>query len=526
MNRGPIDTAWDMVVIGGGITGAGVFRRATALGYRVLLVEQKDFAWGTSSRSGKLVHGGLRYLAQGQPRTSYHSVRERERLLAELPGLVDLIDFALPTPKGGLPIQLGMKVMFDIWDAMAGRRNHRFLDADAMRDLVPGLDTRGRPGFVYGDGSTDDARLVLRILQQGIDQGGTARNYTKVQSLGRSEDGRVRTVELVDAESGVEIEVEAKVVVNATGAWVDELRAPLGKAPIIRRLRGSHLLFPQAKLPLPCAVTFPGAGDRRTLYAVPWEGVTLVGTTDLDHHGGLAKEPYMTTKEGEYILASVRRAFPGLGLEPRDVLCSQAGVRPVIGTGKADPSKEARDAKVLTDENFISVSGGKLTTFDFMARRVMRRAKAWLREPPRPAAALAPGPAAPEPALPERLTGRFGRHAAELVEAFPERLEPIEGTRFTVAEACWSARQEAVMHLDDLMLRRTRLGLLLPRGGVQALAGLEAELTSALGWSKSTWDAEVLRYERLWRRAYAPERIEGPPEVDDEQAPHALAAAG
>lgn len=521
MKRGPIDATWDMGVIGGGITGAGVFRRAAALGYRVLLVEQKDFAWGTSSRSGKLVHGGLRYLAQGQFRTSYNSVRERERLLEELPGLVDLIDFALPVPFGGLPTELGMRVMFRIWDTMAGRDNHRHVDAEQMRATVPGLDTRGRRGFVYGDGSTDDARLVLRILQQGLDHGGVARNYTRVASFERGPRGEVRAVRLVDAVDGAEIEVRAKVVVNATGAWVDELRAPLGKKPVIRRLRGSHLVFPQAKLPLPCAVTFPSTNDKRTLYGVPWEGVTLIGTTDLDHHGGLAREPYMTTKEGSYLLDGVRKAFPEAEIEASDVICSQAGVRPVIGSGKRDPSKEARDAKLMVDHNVVSVSGGKLTTFDFMARRVMRRAKAFL---PPPAQGLALPASTAEAEGPERIVGRFGRHAAQVLAASEDH-RPLAGTRFTLAELVYSAEHEAVVHLDDLMLRRTRLGLLVAGGGVDLLPQLEAPVRAALGWGPDQWRQEVARYRAIWRRAYSPERIERAPEAEGED-PAPLAAAG
>lgn len=525
MRREALDDQWDMVVIGGGITGAGVFRRAAASGYKVLLVEQKDFAWGTSSRSGKLVHGGLRYVAQGQLRTSYHSVRERERLLQEFPGLVDLMDFVIPTPWAGRSTQWAMKLMFIIWDMMAGRANHRFLNRKALQAMVPHLMTRNRPGFVYGDGSTDDARLVLRILQQGMDLGGTARNYTQVKGFGRTNDGRVHTVALQDADSDASYEVAAKVVVNATGAWVDELRAPLGRAPIIRRLRGSHLIFPQSKLPLPCAVTFPAIGDRRTLYGVPWQGVTLIGTTDLDHHGDLIKEPYMTTREGDYLMQGVQAAFPELNLEPDDVLCTQAGVRPVIGTGKADPSKEARDAKVLTDQNVISVSGGKLTTFDFMARRVMRRTKAWLPEPQELKSWRNHAPV--DAALPIPLMGRFGARAQDVLHS-GGAAEAIEGTSFSWAEARWSAQYEQVMHLDDLMLRRTRLGLILPQGGLSCLPRLRAEVGPSLDWSEQRWTQEVERYRQTWQRAYAPQRIHCAPEAPEAPSAEApeLAAAG
>ena len=198
-------------------------------------------------------------------------------------------------------------------------------------------------------------------------------------------------------------------------------------------------------------------------------------------------------------------------------------MRPVIGSGKKDPSKEARDSKVLVDHNLISVSGGKLTTFDFMARRVMRRAKAWLQAPRRPTAL--PPRAGDGGEVPARLRGRFGTRAEALLAAGGEALSPIEGTRFTLAELRWSAEHEAVRHLDDLMLRRTRLGLLLPRGGAHLLSGLEDALRPALGWSPERWAAEVARYQQVWSRAYAPERIDHAPGDADAEPPATLAAA-
>lgn len=513
---------WDLLIIGGGITGAGVFRRATALGLRCLLVEQQDFAWGTSSRSAKLVHGGLRYIAQGHLRTSYHSVREREQLLAEMPGLVHLIDFAFPVPRGGW-VGVGLvKMALSIWDRMAGRMNHRYLNAEAMRATVPRLETFGRAGFVYGDGATDDARLVLRVLQSGTDQGGTALNYTRVQDLLRSAEGRVVGARLQDADTGETAEVFADAVVNATGAWVDDLRAPLGHAPLVRRLRGSHLFLSQDRLPVPCAVTIPSVSDSRTLYVVPWEGVTLVGTTDLDHAGDLSREPYMAPDEGAYILAALQRAFPSAELTEADVLCTQAGVRPVIGTGKADPSKESRDAQVLSDDHMVSVSGGKLTTFDFMARRTLAAAAKWLTSPgttpTRPA--LPSGADAP----PERFVGRYGWRAQEILQG-SGTLDFVGDTRFTWSELRWSAGAEQVRHLDDLLLRRTRLGMLLPDGAAAHLDRLKAEVQPVLGWSDARWASEVARYRALWHRAYGPERMRSAPVEGRLEPPAAVSEA-
>ncbi|MDI7275922.1 MAG: FAD-dependent oxidoreductase, partial [Anaerolineae bacterium] len=245
-----IDEPWDLVIVGGGITGAGILREAARLGLRALLVEQRDFGWGTSSRSSKLVHGGLRYLKEGKLRLTRKSVRERERLLEEGPGLIDPLGFLLATYRGDRPGRWTYKVGLSIYDLLALQWSHRHYSATDFQMLAPRLASGGLSGgFRYGDAQTDDARLVLRLIHEAVADGGAAINYVAAGEL-LMRQGRVVGARLRDAVSGSEAEVRARVVVNATGAWADRLRAQVGAEPRMRPLRGSHLIFPAWRFPV------------------------------------------------------------------------------------------------------------------------------------------------------------------------------------------------------------------------------------------------------------------------------------
>jgi len=499
-----LDRQWDIVVVGGGITGAGVFHLACRHGLTCLLLEQRDFAWGTSSRSGKLVHGGLRYIAQGQLRTSFHSVRQRERLLREYPGLVNPLGFAFAAPKGGWPMRLAVRMVLTFYDRMAGRRSRKYHRQAEFTRLAPGLLSQGG-GFSYLDALTDDARLVLRVLKEGQRLGGTALNYMAVTELLRADDGDVVGVVAEDRQGGRTHEVRARVVINATGAWADDLRGKLGHPPKLRKLRGSHLIFPRERLPLDRAVGITSPADGRNMYVLPWEGATLLGTTDLDHEPPLDREPQISGAEGAYLLETINHWFPDAALTEADVIATQAGVRPVIGTGKKDPSRESREESILADHRMVTIGGGKLTTFAMMAEKALKAAGRWI-----PLTKLAPSHPQPDwvehddPAL-ERLVGRHGADAAGVIALAPgPELERIAGTGFVWAELRWAARNELVVHLDDLMLRRTRLGLLLPDGGAAILHRVKAVVQGDLGWDDETWAREADAYRRVWRAAYSP----------------------
>ena len=282
---------WDLLVIGGGITGAGILLEAARRGLKALLVEQKDFAWGTSSRSSKLVHGGLRYLATGSLRLTRDAVREREALLRAAPGLVEPQGFAFADHGTDIKRRLGFLAMLRVYDMLAGRREPHWERPEAFRMLAPNIGEKDLAGGIrYTDAKTDDARLVLRVLDEARAHGAVACNYVTVQSLVR-DGGKVHGAMLRDERSKGETAVRARVVVNATGAWSELLGGVAGgstpdRAPRLRPLRGSHLVLPAWRLPLAQAVSLLHPADGRPVFAFPWEGVTLVGTTDVDHAEG------------------------------------------------------------------------------------------------------------------------------------------------------------------------------------------------------------------------------------------------
>lgn len=504
-----IEQPWDMIIIGGGITGAGILREAARLGLRVLLVEQRDFGWGTSSRSSKLVHGGLRYLATGQLGLTWASVREREQLLREGEGLIEPIGFLLTTYKGDRPGRWTYAAGLSLYDLMAWRWSHRHYSADELVMLAPHITQDGLGGgFRYEDAQTDDARLTLRVIQEGVADGGTALNYVRAATL-LHEDEQVVGVRLHDQVADRAADVRARVVINATGAWADHLREQVGGEPAIRPLRGSHLIFSGWRLPLAQAISFLHPLDRRPIFAFPWEGITLVGTTDLDHDAPLDTEPRISPEEVSYLMAAVNWQFPRQALTLDDVIATMAGVRPVIGTGKADPSKESREHVVWNERGLLTVTGGKLTTFRLIALDVLKTVRKRLPDLPAPDErqpvfdAVAVDLPSLSPEKRSRLIGRYGAHAGKLVEAAaPGELDTIPGTRTLWAELRWAARAEGVVHLDDLLLRRTRIGLLLPGGGDAILPRIRAICQPELGWDDARWEHEVANYRRLWQNHY------------------------
>lgn len=521
-----LDQEWDVIVIGGGITGAGILREATRLGLKTLLVEQKDFAWGTSSRSSKMVHGGLRYLKDGNVLLTLASVQERERLLEEGPGLIDPLGFLLATYKGDNPGRLTYGAGLSIYDLLALQWSHEYYSAQDFQLLAPHIAQDGlEGGFRYGDAQTDDARLVLRVIQEAVAEGGVALNYARAETLLRDAEGHVKGIRLHDLAQERTAELHARVVINATGAWADRLRGEVGAPPRIRPLRGSHLIFPAWRFPVAQAISFLHPVDRRPVFIFPWEGITLVGTTDLDHDQPLDAEPAITPDEVAYLLAAVNAQFPSLALTLDDVIATFAGVRPVIGTGKADPSKESRDHVVWKESGLLTVTGGKLTTFRLIALDALKAVHHRLPETPEPSSDLPvlnpvnvalPGAEELDEATVRRLLGRYGAAAPALVTAAqPGELELIPGTLNLWAELRWAARSEQVVHLDDLLLRRVRLGLLLPAGGAAYLPRVRALCQAELGWDDARWEQEEAAYRALWRAAYS---LPEPAAIPDTQA--------
>ncbi len=513
------DQQWDIIIVGGGITGAGILREAARIGLKVLLVEQGDFASGTSSRSSKLVHGGLRYLKTGQWRLTLESVRERERLMRESGGLVTLQGFVTAVFKGRKPGYWMMRFGLFLYDLMARKRRFRSLGPAEVEMLAPRIRQDSlRGGFWYPDAQTDDARLTLRVIQEAQRDGAAAANYVRATEL-MFDEGQVAGVRVKDMLSGEDHPLYARLVINAAGAWCDRLRLQVGGQVSIRPLRGSHLVFDYADLPCAQAVSFFHAEDGRPVFAVPWDGRVILGTTDLDHDGDLDAEPRCSLEEAEYLLRAINDMFPRNPLSLEQAIASYAGVRPVIASGKAlNPSEESREHALWQEKGLLSITGGKLTTYRTTALEVLQAAAEQIPEADK-LDAEAPILASTRPVRhaslgalsARRLLGRYGAAVHDmLAQADEADLQPIRDTQYLWIELRWAAQHEAVMHLQDLMLRRTRLGLVLSDGGVGLLPRVRELCQAALGWDDQRWELEAGEYQRQWQANYAPpDRQEG-----------------
>ncbi len=506
---------WDLIIVGGGITGAGILALAARAGVRALLLEKGDFASGTSSRSSKMVHGGLRYLKHFQIKLTRESVRERQMLLEAAPGLVEPLGFIYPVYEGEKPSPWLLEVGLGIYTHLApDAGDYQRLDAVDLSLMAPGLKTHNlERAYRYMDAQTDDARLVLRVIHDGLIAGeGRARaaalNYAAATAL-LKKGGRVAGVVARDEMTGKEEEARASLVINATGAWADQLRHEVGEPRRLRPLRGSHLFFSLERFPVYQAIAFSHPDDGRPVFVYPWEGVALVGTTDIDHPLPLEREAAISAEEADYLLRAVQSHFPELGLEKKDVISTQAGVRPVVDTGKADPSAESRDHVIWHEHGLLTVTGGKLTTFRLIAVDALREAHRVNPDIPEPGSnvkvmeAFDPARAIPGTTRESarRLWGRYGAAASHLAASFPDLLERIAGTPYLKAELAWAAGHEPVCHLDDLMLRCFRFGILTPDGGQRLLEEFTPLLKEQLGWKDERWTEEVKRYGRIWKEA-------------------------
>ena len=524
---------WDMLIIGGGITGAGIAREAARRGLAVLLIEQKDFAWGTSSRSSKMVHGGLRYIASGDYKTTLLSVRERERMLNEASGLVNEMHYVMPHYKGKFPPPWIFNTLLRVYDGLAGKRYSKYFKKDAFLLLNPHIKQDKFLGASqFSDAVTDDSRLVMRVLDEAIHDGAHAINYLKAESLITNEQGLVVGATLKDTaseDSNHTYDIYAKVLVSATGAWADTLRMQASKQTEqsfhkqIRPSRGSHLVVSQERLPLNQAYTFLHPVDKRAIFVFPWENRTVLGTTDLDHPPLDDNEVGITTEEVDYLLTATNDLFNDVDLSRKDVISSWAGVRPLISDGgdgkRVSPSKEKRDHSVWLDNNLVTVSGGKLTTFRLIAIDVLKVCQKVLeldkpatednvsyssqvfsnQTPTNPKFTTLPKP------LQQRLQGFYGLQLDALLEmAHDDELAYVTDSNTIWAEIRFAVRFEQVIHLDDLLLRRTRLGLILSHGAMTPLISdrLKQICQQELGWDEQKWQQEVERYTQLWQRYY------------------------
>ncbi|MBN9517935.1 glycerol-3-phosphate dehydrogenase/oxidase [bacterium] len=459
---------WDLVIVGGGATGAGVALDAAVRGYSVLLVERADFGSGTSSRSTKLVHGGVRYLRQGNVGLVTDALRERGRLRRNAPHLVHDLAFVLPCYRRFDLLQYGIGLT--AYDLLAGRERFgrsELLSARRVVRLLPTVRTdKLRGGVLYHDGQFDDARLLITLIRTAADRGAVVLNHTPVTAL-LKEGGRVCGVVFHDAETGVEIRAAARVVVNAAGPFCDDVRhlADPTTPPLVAASQGSHVVLPRAFLPTDHALLIPETPDGRVLFAIPWHGHTLVGTTDVPIPAA-PTDPAATAAEIDFILETAGRY---LAKPPTraDVLATFAGVRPLVkvASTSATTAALARDHVIRTDQpGLVTITGGKWTTYRAMAEECVTAAARLAGLPRRPcgtAELRLRGASNPDPG---DEFGGYGSDAAgvrAVVQSDPalaDRLHP--DLPYRAGEVVWAARHEMARTPDDVLFRRLRAGAL------------------------------------------------------------------
>jgi glycerol-3-phosphate dehydrogenase len=506
---------WDLLIIGGGITGAGILREAAQQGLRALLVEQNDFASGTSSRSSKLVHGGFHYLGRLQFGLVRDAVRERERLLRDSNGLVDSIEFLVPIFAGErIPHWVFMTALCT-YQAFAGRvAIPRLLPPIEARRRVPDLSDALIRAYSFGDARVDDARLVLSVLRDAQRSGGRALNYLAATEFLRNARGEVIGAALEDRISGETVEVNARAVVNATGPWADRLRQKLGAPSRLRLIAGSHILFDGSRLPVSDAIAARHPDSNRSMHVVPWEGVTIVGTTHVERDGPEGQDPGITLEEFEYLISGVQHLFPNLGITEHDVLSTFTGVRPIVDRQSGDPGNASRDLAIWDDDGLLTVAGGKMTTFRLTALRVLKRLR--YRVKPSLKSRRVDGRGSwpsdfnsdelPfDPCWARRLLSRYGPEGLYAIAAMPcDDREALAGQCVLWGELRWAAREEHVHHLDDLLLRRVRIGVTTPHGGLLWSDRIRDVVKPELGWDDARWNREVDDYRKIWRRSHGP----------------------
>ncbi len=517
---------FEVVVIGGGITGAGVALDAASRGYSVALLERGDYAAGTSSRSSKMVHGGLRYLQNFDLGLVREALLERQLMVRLAPHLVYPTPFlvaALGEERRDRKLGLGLN-MYDVMaTTRAGRSRrerrareeeedsywspdrHRTIDRDEVLELVPALAPRDpHDAYLFYDCQTDDVRLVLTVLGEAERFGAVMLNGAEVTEV-LAANGRANGVAFVEEESGERVEVSADHVVNATGVFADQIRPEelLGEedVPRISPSRGTHLLIDEKDLPMGKAACIVPAGEGRMIFSLPWYGRTLVGTTDNDFDGDTA-HPRPAGDDVEYLLEAVNEFF-GTGLGESDLVGAYAGVRPLISTG--DPRKSvdiSRKAELYeTSSGMLTITGGKLTTWRRMAKQTVdrlveregRAAPCHTDEIPlgmeaRPEDLEAPAGVGEEAT--EQLAFRYGHAARKVLEIAredPKLARPIvPGRPDLLAEVALAARKEQARSVGDVLLRRTRLGVLAAPElrTAKAVRPVADVLGDELGWSR------------------------------------------
>ena len=531
----------DLLVIGGGITGAGIARDAAMRGIRTLLVDAGDFGWGTSSRSSRLIHGGLRYLEHGWLRLVFEASRERRTLLRIAPHLVWPRRFLFPAHEGSRVKRWEISAGVLLYDILALFRNvhrHRWLSRRGVLRDEPQLRDKGlNGGAEYWDAQTDDGRLVLANIRDAHRRGARCLSYVRLIAFDKA-DGRLRGAQLEDAFSGERRMVHAHVVVNATGPWADGVRRLDDPAavPLLRATKGAHIAVPQPRIGNAGAVTMLSPIDGRVMFVLPWGDVSVIGTTDTDEQ--VAPDDVAATEQDVlYLLRSANAMFPNARLGKDDVIAAWAGLRPLLRQGADDPGDVPREHGIIeADSGLVTIAGGKLTTYRSMAAQVVDVVARRLRRlDGRTVADSAPTDREPLPGgevkdlaalaeqmalegveagLARHLVATYGAEAAAVAKiATSDRslaAPLVTGQPWTPAEVMYQARREMALTVSDVLVRRTHAFYHCADQAVAAAPKVAELLGGELGWdaarsaaSVSAYRAEVERMRRAFRPAGA-----------------------
>ncbi|MFM8265329.1 MAG: FAD-dependent oxidoreductase, partial [Acidimicrobiia bacterium] len=521
--------AFDVLVVGGGITGAGVALDAAARGLRVALVERADFASGTSSKSSKLIHGGLRYLQQGDVALVYEALYERQRLLRNAPHLVRTLPFMIPimTRDGVVSRKIARALgsalwMYDLTGGWRVGKLHRRLRANTALAHMPTMNAdKLSSAYLYFDAEADDARLTLAIIRSAIERGAAAANYCGVTAL-KKNGGQVVGASVTTYE-GESFDVNARVVVNATGVWGDSMRRMDigGDSTTIRPAKGIHITVPWELIRNDIAVVIPVPGDKRSLFVVPHmpngDGTyryTYVGTTDTDYQGSI-DDPQCTPEDIDYCLRALNKAAPGTGraLTRDDVIGTWAGLRPLVALQEGEKTSgrtadlSRRHKVIVSDSGMVTITGGKLTTYRKMAEHTVDEVLKVLGRRGRCSTKRLDLFGATSRDRNDHLVSRFGTEATEIRKLIATDVSLgallVPGLPYLRAEAVYSARHELVVTLDDVLSRRTR-GLLYDRDASARAAREVAQLIAPeLGWDAARVDREVRHFEEVCNREVA-----------------------
>jgi len=510
---------FDIIVIGGGIIGAGIARDATLRGFRTLLVDKEDFAYGTTSRSSRLIHGGLRYLKQLDLGLVRQDLREREILLQIAPHLVHPLAFVIPISstrplqRAALPFGL---MLYDLLFYRKSLPSHRRLSRSETLKLEPGLEQRGLVGsYLYYDCQSPFVeRLCLENVLSASEHGATILNHAKVVGLLRDSNG-MSGVEVQDVMSGETYDVKASIVINATGHWVDSLREMLGKSAstMIRRTKGIHLLTAQISRN---AIVLFALADNRLFFVIPWQGYSLIGTTDTDYSGDLDSVE-AEREDVTYLLTEVRRIFPSI--DSQEIFYASAGLRALARSNSKRPSDVSRSHRLVDHERedgthgFISVLGGKITAYravaeqvvDLVCKKLGSQATCTTDQVPLPGAQNVTKQMI-EKAANERgitvetvthLTTLYGSRFTEVLDLLNQN--PSGAQRICphspaiLAQVQHAVENEGALTAEDFLLRRSALGLG-PCLGLDALDHIADEMGSLLHWSQNERQKQMNSY--------------------------------